>query len=242
MINLTLSSGSLFEENLAPDGVDFRSLSVHESEILRLRAHPYVTGEGFSGSTLLNSSFASWGPTDGGHLEGLPAGAQQIITNVDGPSMIEYDHGAGKVIVTTFNFCSASAASQGAPLHNLLKYGRFYNGLAQTPGLTVTPTATPTNTQTGLPTGTPTVTPTGNGTETPTETPIPSPTATADTSPCAGDCDGNAVTSINELIRAVNIALGLQEVSACPAADGDGNDIVAVNELIRAVNRALDGC
>jgi len=244
VINLTLQGGSLLEENLAPGGVDFRR-SQHESEHISpmSRAHPYITGEGYAGSTLLDGSFAAWGPTDGGHLEGIPPGAQEIVVNTDGTSMVEYNYGAGRVIVTTFDVCRRSSPpSMGAPLRNLLKYGRFYNGLAQTPGLTATPTATPTNTQTGLPTATPTATRTSNGTETPTETPIPSPTPTSDVTPCTGDCDGNGVTSINELIRGVNIALGLQDVSSCPAADEDGNGIVSVNELIRAVNRALDGC
>lgn len=61
-------------------------------------------------------------------------------------------------------------------------------------------------------------------------------------SSCAGDCDGNGTVAINELILAVNIALGNQPLSNCQAADANGNGSVAINELIIAVNNALNGC
>ena len=60
--------------------------------------------------------------------------------------------------------------------------------------------------------------------------------------PCAGDCNGNGSVAINELITAVNIALGNTAIDACAAADGNANGEVAINELIAAVNRALNGC
>jgi len=59
---------------------------------------------------------------------------------------------------------------------------------------------------------------------------------------CNGDCDGNGVVAINELIRAVNIALGNADVSTCTAVDRDGNGTVSISELVAAVNSALDGC
>lgn len=59
---------------------------------------------------------------------------------------------------------------------------------------------------------------------------------------CGGDCSGDGVVGIDELIRAVGIALGTNEASACVAADLDGNGIVAVNELVAAVGNALNGC
>ncbi len=59
---------------------------------------------------------------------------------------------------------------------------------------------------------------------------------------CVGDCDGNGSVAINELILAVNIALGNAAVEACTAADANGNGSVAINELIQAVNNALTGC
>lgn len=59
---------------------------------------------------------------------------------------------------------------------------------------------------------------------------------------CPGDCNGDGVVAINELITAVNIALGLAPLSACPAADPDGSGTVTVDDLIKAVNSALEGC
>ncbi len=59
---------------------------------------------------------------------------------------------------------------------------------------------------------------------------------------CAGDCDGDGIVSIAELVRAVNIALGSANVDTCLAADRDDDGLVAINELIRAVNAALQGC
>ena len=59
---------------------------------------------------------------------------------------------------------------------------------------------------------------------------------------CAGDCDGNGVVAINELIRGVNIALGSAAATDCPAFDTDGSGSVAINELVQGVNNALNGC
>ena len=59
---------------------------------------------------------------------------------------------------------------------------------------------------------------------------------------CVGDCDGNGTVAINELITGVNIALGSQPVTVCPAFDADDSGSVAINELITGVNNALAGC
>jgi Beta-propeller repeat len=60
--------------------------------------------------------------------------------------------------------------------------------------------------------------------------------------PCVGDCDGDGIVSIGELIRGINIALGNAAVDDCPSFDADGNGIVTVAELVLAVNNALNGC
>jgi hypothetical protein len=65
---------------------------------------------------------------------------------------------------------------------------------------------------------------------------------TASAPACAGDCNGDGMTAINELITGVNIALGLQPVSQCDAFDTDGSNSVEINELIAAVRNALEGC
>jgi YD repeat-containing protein len=59
---------------------------------------------------------------------------------------------------------------------------------------------------------------------------------------CVGDCDGDGVVRINELIIGVNIALGERDFSLCPIFDTNGNGRVDINELIIAVNFSLDGC
>ena len=59
---------------------------------------------------------------------------------------------------------------------------------------------------------------------------------------CVGDCNGDGMVAINELITGVNIALGSANVSACPSFDVNGNGEVAINELILGVNNALSSC
>lgn len=54
-----------------------------------------------------------------------------------------------------------------------------------------------------------------------------------------GDCNGDGRVTIDELIRAVNLALGALPVESCPAADCDGDGSVRINELICAVSSAL---
>jgi len=77
------------------------------------------------------------------------------------------------------------------------------------------------------------VTATSIFTGTPTQTPI--------TGVCAGDCDGNNAVAINELVLGVNIVLGPQSVSTCPAfANAEG--IVDVAQLVQGVNNTLHGC
>jgi YVTN family beta-propeller protein len=72
------------------------------------------------------------------------------------------------------------------------------------------------------------------------------PTAAAPTptpgAACVGDCSGDGQVLVNELITGVNIALGNQPVSTCPAFDADHSGMVEINELIAAVNNALTGC
>jgi hypothetical protein len=59
---------------------------------------------------------------------------------------------------------------------------------------------------------------------------------------CAGDCDGDGVVTVAELVRAIGIVLGANQIDACRAADADGNGEVAVEELIAAVDAALNAC
>jgi hypothetical protein len=56
-----------------------------------------------------------------------------------------------------------------------------------------------------------------------------------------GDCDGDGAVSIDELIRAVNIALGETELSLCEPLDVNDDGSVDVNELIGAVAASMSG-
>ncbi len=118
---------------------------------------------------------------------------------------------------------------------------------------TQTPTPTPTDPPTATATSTVAPTETPTATEAPTATPTatdpPTPTATATptatvspNAPCDGDCDGDGVVTVAEIVRGVNLALGTVAIAECPAFDGDADGQVSVDELIRAVLRALDGC
>lgn len=114
-----------------------------------------------------------------------------------------------------------------------------------TPQLTSTSTATGTVTNTRTRTPTPvftfTVTSTPTITRTPTNTRTPTPYPTCTTS-CVGDCNCDGSVSINELIAAVNIALGSLPVEACMPIDKNVDGMISIDELITAVNDALNGC
>ena len=87
--------------------------------------------------------------------------------------------------------------------------------------------------------GTPTVTGVA-GTETPTPTATAVPTGT--TAACVGDCGGDGMVSISDLVTGVNIALGSLPITACPAFDCQNNGMVPINCLVQGVNNALGGC
>jgi len=77
----------------------------------------------------------------------------------------------------------------------------------------------------------------------PTHTPGPTPTPTPILGIlCPGDCDGDGVVTINELITAVNIALGNARTTACSNADIDGDGSVTVNEIVAGVISVLESC
>lgn len=58
--------------------------------------------------------------------------------------------------------------------------------------------------------------------------------------PCPGDCNGDGRVSVDELVRAVGLALG--DPGFCLGLDSSGNGQIEVAELVAAVGRALNGC
>src|SRR5512140_2186394 len=59
---------------------------------------------------------------------------------------------------------------------------------------------------------------------------------------CPGDCNGDGVTTVDEIIRGVNLALDSGVYRTCPPIDVDGDTAVTVNELVLGVGQALNGC
>ena len=61
-------------------------------------------------------------------------------------------------------------------------------------------------------------------------------------SSCVGDCKDNMTVDVVDLVIGVNIALGEQQLSACPAFDCMHDGTVTVTCLVQGVNNALLGC
>lgn len=59
---------------------------------------------------------------------------------------------------------------------------------------------------------------------------------------CAGDCNGNRMVAVNELVALVGTALGQAPGMACPAGDRNGDGTVRINEIVSGVTAALGGC
>jgi hypothetical protein len=47
---------------------------------------------------------------------------------------------------------------------------------------------------------------------------------------------------VNEIVRGINISLGILDVGQCPAFDRDGDGQVLVDEIVRGANNALGRC
>jgi hypothetical protein len=59
---------------------------------------------------------------------------------------------------------------------------------------------------------------------------------------CTGDCDGDGVVSVEDLVSGVNIVLEQAIASTCADLDGNRDGTVTVEELVVAVGNALRGC
>jgi hypothetical protein len=93
----------------------------------------------------------------------------------------------------------------------------------------------------GFPTRTPTITATATRTATLTRTSIATSTPTP-LAPCVGDCNKNGAVTIDELVLGINIGLGIDAVSACPAADANSDETVDVSEAVTAVSNSINAC
>jgi hypothetical protein len=58
---------------------------------------------------------------------------------------------------------------------------------------------------------------------------------------CPGDCGGNSVVELSEVVTCVNIGLGTQPLNECPNCSADGRS-VQVTDLIEAVANSMGSC
>jgi hypothetical protein len=82
----------------------------------------------------------------------------------------------------------------------------------------------------------------GSSAESPTPTPSVTPTVTPGAVSCLGDCGGDGLVTVDELLKMVNIALGLAAIENCLAGDANDDGQITIDELVSAVNHALTGC
>ena len=65
---------------------------------------------------------------------------------------------------------------------------------------------------------------------------------------CTGDCNGDGIVTIGEVIKCVNLFLGqpfcnLADAKlSCPVADANMSGSVSIGEVVLCVNRFLAGC
>jgi hypothetical protein len=59
---------------------------------------------------------------------------------------------------------------------------------------------------------------------------------------CAGDCDSNGQITVDEIITATRIGLGLTPLSECASVDVNGDGQVTVNEVVKVVNNMFFRC
>jgi uncharacterized repeat protein (TIGR01451 family) len=59
---------------------------------------------------------------------------------------------------------------------------------------------------------------------------------------CPGDCNGEGVVDVPDMIKAANIALDAADISTCEAADSNGDHKVTITDIVAAGNSLLHGC
>jgi len=57
-----------------------------------------------------------------------------------------------------------------------------------------------------------------------------------------GDCNQDGCVTVDEILTAVNIALGTLRLDQCMELDSNGDGVVSIAEILTAVNNALSGC
>ncbi|MEZ6132353.1 MAG: PEP-CTERM sorting domain-containing protein [Planctomycetaceae bacterium] len=114
--------------NVGPGGVDYNSGGIDNSETFASPSHPYLTGAGFGGASLIPGNFNNWSATDHGWFENLVSGTTTILQNTSSgtpPTFVEYGYGSGTVILNSLTFGYGSLGATADPLNNLINYSVF---------------------------------------------------------------------------------------------------------------------
>lgn len=168
--------------------------------------------------------------------------------------MLAYDGGAAAAawpVSADLSALHVLAAAASTPTHTAVPTFTSTSVFTATntpaPPATFTPPPSPSQTPSAIFTATPTVTasPSSTATGVSTTTPTPSPSASATVTAgasCVGDCSGDGLVTVDEVVTMVNVALGNTPVESCLAADASGDGQVTVDEILTAVTRALNGC
>lgn len=119
------------KSDIAPGGVDLIRNPNHQSEIFTTPGHAYLTGNGFGGASLTTGDFLNWSYTDHGRLANLPPlDSTTILSNTDGVSLVEYQYGSGRVLLTTVTF---GWAGTGIAIDNWINYSAFASSQVAVP-------------------------------------------------------------------------------------------------------------
>lgn len=59
---------------------------------------------------------------------------------------------------------------------------------------------------------------------------------------CVGDCKGDGMVTVDEILAGVNIALGTASIESCPMFDRNTDGIISIDELVSAISAAILGC
>ncbi|MEO8604329.1 MAG: YncE family protein [bacterium] len=231
----TLGVSQIRLTNASPRGVAVQPLG----HLVYVSQSSFVADSGISVVDPTLSAEIGFIPVGRGDVDGVAfnsSGSQAYVVDVTGSRLV--------VVDTASRAVATAIALPGTPR----AFGQFV-------GRDLGPSPTPTT-----PSDTPTATLTPTVTRTPTDTlndccfhhtcpelcgdtPTPASTTPTLTTPtpatCFGDCDGNGLVTVSDLVNLVNLALGNSSGSPC----GLGAHEVTIGDLIRAVNVAVnDGC
>jgi hypothetical protein len=71
---------------------------------------------------------------------------------------------------------------------------------------------------------------------------VPTATPTAVPGACIDDCEGDGQVTIDDLMKGVNLVLGILPPDECASFDRNRDGFVTIDELVMGVNNALFGC